>query len=338
MALFNALTYLNDNISFVTDLGQITGINMPLYLKNEFMFHRVEVLDRRFILAEFLNSESVTIDRIKNRKSKIKEFFEKDESIVFVFNDTNDYQRRRLIEERISFIISGKMIYILELGTIYSEKANTKYNRQVNMKNEQMKPATQSLLIYLLRTQNFDSSMSEIAGEISVSTMSVSRAFHELVQFEIVKVNYNEEKEQYSLNGSRKEVWEKALPYMSNPVIKTVFIDHDSVTNRQFELLKISGESALSRYSMLSAPSEEVLGVHKKDFKDNFNNVRLLPIKEIDSLVVQIFNHTLYSKDDALDELSTALVLIDNPDERVKGQVDRMLAEYFGEEVTNGKK
>ena len=53
-------------------------------------------------------------------------------------------------------------------------------------------------------------------------------------------------------------------------------------------------------------------------------------------MTVQIFSHKLFSKGNCLDELSTALVLIDETDERVRAEVDRMLEEYFGEEVTNG--
>ena len=336
MSHLNTMAYLNDYIGSITDLGQMNNAFMPLYLRSEFAFHRVEIFEKNFVFAEQLSSGDMTIDRIKNRKSKISEFMSKDDFIVFVFSEVTEYLRRRLIEEKISFIVLGKAIFILELGTVFSERTISKYTRKVNLKCEQMMPATQALLLYLLSTQDFSSSMAEISKEISVSAMSVSRAFKELVRFGIVKAVDVYAKEQFMLNGKRKKVWEMALPFMRNPVVKTVFMDPDGLNERNMSYLILSGESALSRHSMLSEPSNEVFGIHKTVFMDKFKDVTLLPIREKNSLTVQLFSHKLFSRDECLDELSTALVLIDETDERVRVEVERMLEEYFDNEVTNG--
>jgi hypothetical protein len=168
--------------------------------------------------------------------------------------------------------------------------------------------------------------------------MSVFRAFNELNGFSFIISTDESEKESYKLNGKRSEVWKMAMPFMINPVIKTVYMDPDNIDEDQISHLILSGESALSRYSMLSEPSNEVFGIHKTVFKDNFKEVTLSPIRERNSLIVQVFSHVLFSKDECLDELSTALVLMDEVDERVRGEVDGMLNNYFGDEVTNGQK
>ena len=338
MSFGNILRYINDTIGDVTDLGQVSDAKMPLYLKSEFRFERVKILEQNFILAKFQSDESTTIDKLKNRKDKMSGYLAKEDLVVFVFNEIGDYQRKRLIEEKISFIVPGKMIFILELGTVFSEKANSKYSTNQNFINERMKPSTQALLLYLLRNQDFSLTMTEIASEVSISIMSVSRAFKELILLGLIKSDERDDNEKFSLNGNRKEVWEKAIPYMSNPVMKTIYIEPDSLTTSQLNQLNLSGESALSTYSMISAPSNEVFGIHKKVFKENFNNIKILPLKERNSIVVQLYNHTLYSNGKILDELSTALVLLDEFDERVKGEVNRMLDYYFHEEVTHGTK
>lgn len=338
MSYGNTLNYLADNIGFVTDLGQVDNSKMPFYLKSEFEFHRIDFLGKRLILAELLIDSELTIDRLKNRRSKLNQFINTDETIVFVFDDITSYLRKRLIEEKISFVILGKAIFILELGTVFSERTVSKYTRQVNLKKDQMKPVTQALLLYLLRTQDFSSSMADIAHILSVSRMSVFRAFNELNGFSFIISTDESEKESYKLNGKRSEVWKMAMPFMINPVIKTVYMDPDNIDEDQISHLILSGESALSRYSMLSEPSNEVFGIHKTVFKDNFKEVTLSPIRERNSLIVQVFSHVLFSKDECLDELSTALVLMDEVDERVRGEVDGMLNNYFGDEVTNGQK
>ena len=48
-------------------------------------------------------------------------------------------------------------------------------------------------------------------------------------------------------------------------------------------------------------------------------------------------SHVLRSKAGVLSELSTALVLIDETDERVNGEVDKMIKNYFSKEVSNEK-
>jgi len=333
MSFISTLAYLNDNIGSVTDLGSVETTFMPLFLRGEYAFNRAEILGKSIVLAEQLSNEDVTIDRIKNRKTKIYEFIDKEDSLVFVFSDMSEYLRRRLIEEKISFIVLGKSIFILELGTVFSERTISKYTKKLNVKSGHMTPTVQALFLYLLRTQDFSSSMAEIASEISVSSMSVSRAFQELIRFGLIKSVDNDF---LILNGSRIEVWQRAIPLMRNPVVKTVYIDPDGLTDSQRSYLILSGESALSRHSMLSAPSSEMYGIHKSDFMAKFKEVTLLPIREKNSLIVQLFRHKLFSADDCLDELSTALVLIDEADERVRGEVARMLEEYFDNEVTNG--
>ena len=289
MSYKKAVAYINENLGFVTDLGQIDDTKMPLYLKSEFEYHRISVIDRNLVLASLMSTDDVTIDRIKNRRIKINQYLNNEESIVFVFDDINNYLRRRLIEEKISFIILGKMIFILELGTVFSERTIAKFSRQINQKSEQLKPATQALLLYLLRTQDFSSSMAEIAENLCVSVMSVSRAFQELKRFGLLKVIEGSDKESYTLNGKRDEVWKIAVSYMVNPVSKSVYLDPESISKAQRSLLTFSGETALSKYSMLSAPASETFGIRKSEFMDNFKKVTPLPIKEQNSMIVQLF-------------------------------------------------
>ncbi|HBT19681.1 MAG TPA: hypothetical protein DEA52_06450 [Clostridiaceae bacterium] len=335
MSYNNALIYLTDNIGIVTDLGQVDTSSMPFYLKTEFEYRRIEILRKKIILAILRISGDITIDRLKKRKNTMMQFINSDESVVFVFDEITNYQRRRLIEEQLSFVVLGKTIFILELGTIFSERTIAKYHRQVNLKEEQMKPTTQALFLYLIRTQDFSSSMTEIAIKLSVSIMSISRAFADLRKLGLIKQTNESENTSYKLNGKRSEVWDKALPAMASPVFKTVYVDQTSLEKEQIELLSLSGESALSRYSMLSAPKNTVYGIHKNLFAAKFKNVIILPIRDENTITIQLLTHSLFTRGGCFDELSTALILIDEPDERVNGEVESMLDHYFGEEVTN---
>lgn len=333
----NIMRYLQNNLGDVRDKGRVESITMPLYLSNAYGYREVELFDYSFTLVTVLKNSELTINKIKQRTLKIKEYLGTNKRIVFVFDDISDYLRRRLIDEKIAFIIPGKQIFILELGVVFSERHSSKYSLDHLDSMTKMKPVTQGLLVYLLETENINLTMSEISKDLSVTPMSISRGFQELKSLNIIKLDIDSKFERYSLNGSRREVWEKSLRFMSSPVSKTVFIDKDSLTEEQFNLLLLSGESALAYYSMLSDPNYSIYGIQKKIFNELLKSIRMVPIQEDNSIMVQIFSHVLRSKAGVLSELSTALVLIDETDERVNGEVDKMIKNYFSKEVSNEK-
>lgn len=334
----NILIYLKDNLGAINDKGDIQAINMPLYLTESYRFREVEILNHIFVLIEVLNSSDLNISKLEQRRSKLRDYFEKQMTLVFVFHELSDYLRLKLIKEQLSFVIPGKQIFILELGLVFSERMNSKYTSDYFLKVNKMMPISQSLLIYLLETNALNNTMSEISKKLSVTPMSISRGFQELKSLKLIIEDKQAKSERFSFNGSRKEVWEAAQPFLTTPIMRSIYIDPESIRDIQLNTLIISGESALAHYSMLSSPNIQVFGIHKNVYKKISKTFKEYPNCEENSIILQLYNQPLSSKDGILTELSTALVLKDEKDERVNGAVENMIHEYFGEEVLNGDK
>lgn len=323
------INYLEDCFGQIVNLGEVETDNYPLYMKNEYLLQRVKILDKMFVLVMIKSEEEQTIEKLISRKKKLTELFKEDISIVFIFNALSDYMRKRLVEEHVAFVIPGKQIFILEIGSVFTDRINSKYSSMSTSVVKKMSPSSQGLLLYLLNTEVVKKSMAEIAVDLELSIMSVSRGFLELRKLGLIDNNNEFDVKNHKLSSPKKEAWEKAIPFMNSPVLKTIYVNEYSLNEQLQSLLVLSGESALSEHSMLSKPKHKVMGVYNKDYVSLFEDVQIIPIKEFNTIEIQIFKHKMFSQNGILNELSTALTLVDEEDERVKIEIEKMLNDYF---------
>ncbi|OJV62053.1 MAG: hypothetical protein BGO41_01640 [Clostridiales bacterium 38-18] len=325
------LKYIDNSLVDFEDIGESDQSNFPGYMKNEYSMRWIKLFDEKFLLVEVKNSSGMSIEKLINRRNKLRELLNNNISIIFVFVTISEYLRKRLMEERIAFIIPGKQIFILEIGTIFNERYSTRYSSQNISSQKKLSPTAQSLLIYLLSELHPVNSMKELSEVLEVSLMSISRGYKELIKFKLVELIKSNDVNSYKLIGSKREVWNRALPYLSNPVQKNIYsklVDNFDLYEVPIEI-KLSGESALAEYSMLSRPNNPIYGVSSKKLNLLSNYMEIIPIKEPGSIEIQLFRHKLSSKNGVLNELSTALTLIDEGDERVRSEIDKMLDDYF---------
>lgn len=179
----------------------------------------------------------------------------------------------------------------------------------------------------MLTSKYANESMKGIADKLNLSLMSISRGFKELMQFGLVK--YDDELNGYILSESRENTWNKAKPFMSSPIQKKVNVDTNSITNEIWSMLVLSGESALAEYSMLAGPRQRTMGIGRSQYKKIINQLKIVPVKDVNTIELQIFRHILHSENGVLSELSIALALIDEVDERVTKEISIMLNDYF---------
>ncbi len=302
--------------------------NLPLYLSKGYEYTIIQFLDKSFMLAHKTNFDNLNINSINIHVSKIKNALNLDYPIILVFDHLNTYLRKQLINERISFIIPGKMIFIFELGAVFHERQRSNYTIVKDSPLDKMAPSTQALFLYIITTDNFDFTMNDIAKNLDITKMSVSRGFNELHRLGIIEKNEYLDRGMYRFEKSKKEVWALAQKYMIDPVFKIFNVHQETVESRR-HLFIVSGESALSKFSMITPPSNRVYGITKKYFRKINLNDDELNIYDDNPAVIQVFKHTLPSNDGVLHPLSIALVLKDENDPRVRNEIEIMLDKYF---------
>lgn len=150
------MSYIESIKSYIEDLfgGNIEirnftdKDNLPNYLKNRLDFYEFKYYGVVFLIISYLYDEIVNISEIKNTLKQLRKYLDTNTKIVCIFNDLSNYTRKKLIEEKISFVVSGKQIYIPYLGIAYSNHISTRYEVNYSSRNNSIKkisPSAQAL-------------------------------------------------------------------------------------------------------------------------------------------------------------------------------------------------
>ena len=224
-----------------------------------------------------------------------------DGPIIYVQSVISSYNRKRLIEQHIPFIVPGNQMYLPHIGIDFRE-----YFRKIHSKqNNTFSPGTQTVVIYsLLRRTHEKLTPSVLAEKLGYTLMTMTRAFHELQAAEIGEF-HQEGREKYWTFPDKQALWEQAKGFLRSPVRKRIWLKTD--------LFKISaGLSALSHFSQLTPPVVPVFAIGAKQWDDcKKSDVEELPTSDEASLELEIwsYNPELFAKNGFVDSFSLYLSL-----------------------------
>ncbi len=333
MFYIEAIDYLEHNFGFDIKVNKWEDVDkLPVFLSKGYDYAEMMLPGNRMLLMNCSRHQNRSIDVIKTHIIRLRKLTGYKREIVVIYMDASYYHRKRMVSEKMSFIVPGKQIYIPVLGTIFTEKQQDRYS--VGTKNDikKMSPTTQALFLELMCTNDFDRPSSEYAKTLNVTPMSISRAFSELDETGIIHNSGSYYLSGYSFKEERKTLWHKIYDSLSNPVIKRIYIRENSINEVLVEKLVISGESALSRISMLGSPSYSIYGITSKEFKKLTENVSSQPFLDEGACEIELWRYQLPKRNGMIHPLGIALVLKDEADERVQDQIEQIIREYDWEE------
>lgn len=326
----DAILYIEYNFGtkiLSEDLNDLA--KMPIYLSKGYSYKRITLFNEYFLLMYSDNNESEKINMIQQHKATIKNILNINYPIVLIFDKLNSNQRNKLIYDKVSFIIPGSMIFIFEIGSIIRTRQQMNFSKETdNLEILQMSPSTQALFLYLITTYDLNSSMEKIANKLDITKMSVSRGFNELHKLGLIEKNTYDNNIKYYFAKKSSEVWNEAQKYLNNPVYKTMKFHRKTIENK-FNMFTVSGESALSKFTMISEPRIPVYGITKKKFKQLKLHDDELYIFDDKSIIIQIFNYNLPIIDNVLHPLSIYLIFKEDNDSRIRYEMKTMIDNYF---------
>lgn len=302
------------------DVKRVNPVGLPLYLKAGRSFWMYSFSGLSFILVTIPVDEKFGVIALEKQRALLEARFEK--PVAFSFSYISSRQRDSLIEKNISFISDSGQLYLPFLGLML----NDQFFRQKQINADKMMPVTQALFLSLLYNSNSKPMLKKDAAErIGVTRTSITRASDQLFAMELI----NQEtigKECFMMPVSKGiDLYEKAKPYLINPVQSVI------ISNNDFDCYPLSGESALSRRSMLNAPKIPVRAVFKSD-------VDLKDISEIDvrwssdnnAVCIQLWKYDprLFEKGGIVDPVSLAMSFSENVDERIEASIEEYLGGY----------
>ena len=267
--------------------------------------------DFQFVLIHISGDDSFRISALKKQYVKYREAFHC--QAAFDFPCMTKQQRTALIREKIPFISLPEQIYLPFLGIVLSES----FPKPKIIDKDKMMPATQQLFLYLLyQKKNISVSKSDVAEAMGLTRTSITRASEQLLAMDLII----EEKKGKSIQMKKKfegrEYYEKARPYLINPVQKKITVREKELKEKYL----YAGESALSFCSMLNPPRKPVRAVYKGN--DEIKELREVDERWETETVIQLelwkYDPFLFSETDVVDPVSLICSLMEEEDERVE--------------------
>lgn len=292
---------------------------LPYFLRDAFQFSELQLLGQPVLLAIGRAEARQSLSDVRTWLDKVKLLA--DQPAVYVTGALASYDRRRLIEHKVPFIVPGNQLYLPDLGLDLREY----FRQRAPAAEAALSPSSQAMLIMALLRQPWqtDWQPSKVAIALGYTPMTLSRAVRELTAAGLVTA--------YTVGRSRwlrmelppGQAWERAKPALRTPVRRTVWVAaHGLVAHRP---TRIAGLSALARHSMLTEPKWPVYAMTAADWRAATDaGVRELPEPEAGAQEWQLWSYSpvLVPDADTVDPLSLTLSLQEKADERIQLALD----------------
>ena len=290
---------------------ELKGI--PIDTKLKFQFYRATFKENAFCLLETKKEENhASLDclRLAERLTNILHW-----PVVFLFRNLQFVERNRLIDRGVYFIVSDKFAFLPFLIINYKETTHKKA--------EGLSSVAQYILLYHLQIDDMNGwSMADMGEKLPYTYVTISRAFKNLEELRLCKIEMDENRvKRIFFEGTKKEVWERSLPYLKNPIKKKLYCD-DIVTDLPFTK---GGVTALAHYTSLNPDETKTYVMDAKGYKDLQHNSIFVNRNDVEgNIIIEIWNYPPLHQDYA-DPLSLYLTLRDDRDPRTEKELEIMI-------------
>lgn len=293
---------------------------LPLFLINAFTFYEASLLNNSFLIMISKNDTELTPTTIQNHLHQVAKKW--NDPCVYVSETISSYNRKRLIQHHIPFIIPNNQIYIPDFGFDLRE-----YFKQRRIHKKHFSPATQTVIILtLLREKNEKLTPSELAATLGYSPMTMTRVLNELETAEIGKIIKKGKERWWIFEGNRKDLWEQTNVMLRSPIRSRESMKLLPGTKTMH--LPLAGISALAEITMINSPSLPIYAIDVEEYRQpNIpKGFQLSPIDEADfELEIWNYNPILFSKDGKIDPFSLYLSLRETSDERIEMALEELV-------------
>lgn len=308
----NTIDYIKEVFGLDLNITEITKVQvnaLPFYIANEYNFWEGNLIDRNIVFVKKITAEHFTPDQYKKQLELLERHF--NIPVVFILPDIEAYKRNRLVQKRINFVVANKQVFIPGLFIDIKE-----YTLKAQ-KKEYLKPVAQCLILYHLQKEPLNRfTYRQLANVLQYPYLTITRAVENIQALNLCTIEGTKEKTICFETGNA-ELWEKALPFMTSPVVKKVFTD-DAIGG---ELFFRSNINALAFYTDLNDEKQIYLAVHQDNFRKMNKEGKMKNLSDDEGkYCIEMWKYTpaILANNQFVDPLSIYLEFKDNTDERVQ--------------------
>ncbi|MFZ4525267.1 MAG: MarR family transcriptional regulator [Chlorobium sp.] len=331
------LRYIEETMGIqptATPLAKSYLERLPMYIHETFKLYSINLFNTGIILAELKNEDELSIQQTEKQVQQIKNLLNL--KVVVVLENVQAYNRKRLIEKGINFIVPGKQLYMPDMLIDLRESF---VHPKVKQKNETLLPSAQFILIYHMihRNQQWkleEHPFKEIAQKLAYTPMAITNAIDNLKYHELIEVEGEKEKF-IRFRYDRHELWNIAHQQnlLVNPVIKTVYVDEKP----ESLFLLQSNASALPEYTDLNPSRQEYFAIEKTVFYGLQKSNALVNPNEYEGRYAwEVWKYNPLTLVDELpndmavvDPLSLYLSVKESRDERIEMALEQILEKFI---------
>ena len=295
---------------------KLRGINADMFLR--FSFYMME-----------FNNQSLCVIQAKNKQDsltplKYKQITKQAEilvglPVVVILDSLTYYERERLINQGVYFIISDKYAFLPSLIVNVQAKKKDKNPSKLT-------PAAQYVLLYYLLSEESkeEYTIKDLEQIMPYNYVALARAVANLEDCKLcsTEIKDNTGIKYIQFGDYKRELWTKAQSYLSSPVKKVLYCD--AIPEGNF---CISGVNALSQYSHLNSEQYETRAIWDKLF--NLTGTKFNEVEGFYKIEIWKYPTTMpfLSNHNVVDKLSLYLSMKDEPDARIEKELEIIIEE-----------
>lgn len=295
---------------------KLRGINADMFLR--FSFYMME-----------FNNQSLCVIQAKNGQQsltplKYKQITKQAEILVgmpvaVILDSLTYYERERLINQGVYFIISDKYAFLPSLIVNVQAKKKDKNPAKLT-------PVAQYLLLYYLLSEKpkEEYTIKDLEQIMPYNYVALARAVANLEDCKLcsTEIKDNTGIKYIQFGDYKRELWKNAQSYLSSPVKKVLYCDAIPEDN-----FRISGVNALSQYSHLNSEQYETRAIWDKLF--NLPGTQFNEVEGLYKIEIWKYPTTMpfLSNHNVVDKLSLYLSMKNEPDARIEKELEIMIEE-----------
>ena len=294
---------------------------MPFYIREMYKFKKTHLYNREIIMLVQKDNANLTPRQYLKQVTLIEETFCL--PAILILEQLEAYNRKRLLEKQVAFIILGKQMFIPQLLIDLKE-----FQLSIKKKNERLQPAAQCLLLYhLLKGNISDTNFKTIAQKLNYAQITITRAVSNLRDFDLCTVEGTKEKK-IKFQDDKRKIWETALPYLQTPVKRKVYTDE--IIKK--DLVCESGITALAHYTNIADNNKVCHAISGSNYNFLIKNKEINLTNNFDEdLCLEIWKYspTILSNNKVVDPLSLYLIFKNNDDERIQIEIEKLVEKQW---------
>jgi DNA-binding MarR family transcriptional regulator len=322
-----AEAYVDDTFGERLGLVPVAPTNLPHFIIDRYAIWQGSLNGRTLLLMaikEILPPGSgATAQYLKHRDLVQRELGA--DLVLLLLDRAPNAIRRQMVDRKIGFIASGAQLYVPEAFLDLRERAPAFAIASA----ASISPTTQFLLLAIMQGRGLgDLNLTELADDLGVSIMSISRTLDELEALQLAKAHHVGRQRRLHMLLRGQKLWEAVQAQLQSPVrkVRVVYAQDGE------KIGPLAGTSALARYTMLAPPRTETRAILAASWKCLAVADTLRPATAFDDERIEVqtwtYDPRILARNGVIDPLSLYLSVRGSPDERVAQAAEELLETF----------